>query len=251
MVQTVAVAAVGLVLLVALLIVLAVRGAARRAGFTASDVKAVTLRAAVLFPMWLGVTTVVAASGVLLKFDARPPPLMLLVAGSLVFFTLMTRGPTVRRLLDAAPHWWAIAIHSMRVPVELGLWSLFVAGRMPMHLTFEGRNFDVLVGITAPFVALGLARGYLGRRAALVWNIGSLALLANIVGMAITTVPGPLRLAWPGAPTTIPVEWPFVWLPTFLVPVALFGHILSLRQLLVARGGDRERSGRPSVVGPI
>jgi hypothetical protein len=47
------------------------------------------------------------------------------------------------------------------------------------------------------------------------------------------------------------VEWPFVWLPTFLVPVALFGHILSLRQLLVARSRDRERSGRPSVVGPI
>jgi hypothetical protein len=65
--------------------------------------------------------------------------------------------------------------------------------------------------------------------------LASLGLLANVVGMAITTLPGPLHHAWPGVSNVIAAELPFIFLPGFLVPVALFGHVLSLRQLLARR----------------
>ncbi len=231
MVKVVSVAAVVLVMVVASLIIAGVRG---RAPLLAK-------RALVFVVGWLVLTALIAASGVLSDFEARPPRMMLLLGLSLLVFALVTRGEAFAKLVHATPTHWVVALMSVRVPIELGLWALYREGRVPLHFTFEGRNFDVLVGLSAPFVAYAMARGILSTRAVVLWNILSLGLLANIVGMAVTTLPGPLQLSWPGPVPTIVTTWPFVWLPTFLVPVALFGHVFSLRQQLARRG--RRRAG--------
>jgi hypothetical protein len=65
---------------------------------------------------------------------------------------------------------------------------------------------------------------------ALAWNILGLALLVNIVGVAILSTPriqlfGPDRLnVWVMYP-------PFVWLPAVMVLAALAGHLLIFRAL--------------------
>ena len=41
----------------------------------------------------------------------------------------------------------------MRVGVEVVLFWLFIKRVVPESMTFEGRNFDIISGITAPFVA--------------------------------------------------------------------------------------------------
>lgn len=216
-------------------LVLGVRASARRAKMSEVEVSVVVRRAVVFFSAWLGTTATVAATGALRDFDARPPRLMLLVVGSFALVTITTRTATFRALLAATPPSWPVALMAMRVPIEIGLWGLFVSGQLPVHLTFEGRNFDVLVGASAPFVAWALARGKLGKAGLVAWNVASLGLLANIVGMAVTTIPGPLHLPWPGVSNTVVADFPWVWLPTFLVPVALFGHVASLRQVLAGR----------------
>ncbi len=218
-----------------------VRGAAVRAGQSPGDARALTFRVGLGIGAWLGLLALVARSGALANFEARPPRMFFVLGGALALFTYATTRPVVARLLEAAPRAWLVGLQSMRVPIELGLFGLYAAGRLPRHLTLEGRNFDVLVGLSAPLVALALSRGRLGRRGLVAWHVASLALLVNIVGMAITTMPGPLHLAWPGVSNTIIAEWPFVWLPGFLVPVALFGHVLSLRQL--ARGLQSDMRG--------
>jgi hypothetical protein len=42
-------------------------------------------------------------------------------------------------------------LHIIRIPVELGLYWLFIYKAIPQLMTFEGRNFDILVGLTVPF----------------------------------------------------------------------------------------------------
>jgi len=224
-----------IVFAVVIAIVLGVRAAARRAAMSEADAGAVVRRAIVFFVAWLGTTAVVAASGALREFDARPPRLIIVVVGSFALLTITTRTAAFEKLLAATPPSWPVALMTMRIPIEIGLWGLFVSGQLPVHLTFEGRNFDVLVGASAPFVAWALARGKLGRLGLVAWNVASLGLLANIVGMAVTTIPGPLHLNWPGVSNTVVADFPWVWLPTFLVPVALFGHVASLRQVLAGR----------------
>jgi len=244
MFEIVSVGFVLIVVAVASAIVLGVRGAALRGGGAGARA---ALATALGIGAWLGALAFVARTGMLSDFDARPPRLMLVLAGSIVLFTVVTRTPAARRLLEATPRHWPIAVQAMRVPIEVALWGLFVTGRLPVQMTFEGRNFDVLVGLTAPVVALGVARGSIGTRGAVAWNVASLGALANIVVIAITTMPGPLHLDWPGISNAIVTEMPFVWLPAFLVPIALFGHVLSLRQL-IRRGTQPRRGSSPRAV---
>lgn len=218
-------------LIVASLVVVAVRAASLRLGRPVARANRAAGITALALAALLAVEAAAASSGVLSNFDARPPRLFFVLGGSLGAFGLATSTRWFGALLVAAPRVWPIALQSMRVPIELGLFALFAAGRLPVHLTFEGRNFDVVVGLTAPVVALAVSRGWLGPRALVAWHAVSLCLLFHIVGMAVTTFPGPLHLAWPGVSNEIIATAPFVWLPGFLVPVALFGHVLSLRQL--------------------
>jgi hypothetical protein len=236
---------VALVLAIAALVVLASSAAAHRAGYDRAASRRLARAVALGMLGWLAVVALLSVSGVLADFEARPPRLMLVVVGAFGLFFTATRTRTFARLIAATPFSWPVALQSMRVPIELGLWGLFQAGRLPIHLTFEGRNFDVLVGASAPVVAIALSRGWLGWRGAVVWNVLSLGLLANIVGMAITSVPGPLHLPWPGVPNTVVAEFPFAWLPGFLVPMALFLHVTSLRQLL----GRRSLATKPDAPG--
>lgn len=233
---SIAIGAAGIVAVVGSIIVLGVHRASRRAGDSDRTSRRLAAITGAGIVTWLAVTALLSRAGVLSRFDATPPRLMIVLFASMVLFTLATSNATARRLLAVTPKHWPIGLQSMRVPVELMLWALFATGSLPSQMTFAGRNFDVLVGLTAPVVTLGLMRGWLGTRGAIVWNVASFGLLLNIMGIAITTFPGPLHLDWPGVSNVIVTTVPFVWLPTFLVPVAFFLHVLSLRQLVVSLG---------------
>lgn len=43
-------------------------------------------------------------------------------------------------------------VHIIRIPVELVLYRLFLNGIVSELMTFKGRNFDILAGITAPLI---------------------------------------------------------------------------------------------------
>ena len=45
-------------------------------------------------------------------------------------------------------------LHVVRIPVEIILLHLFLNKMLPELATFEGRNFDILAGITAPIIGL-------------------------------------------------------------------------------------------------
>lgn len=213
------------------LVLWALRGAGRRAGLDAAALRSVLVHVVGGMALWVALALALAGAGVLRQFAVKPPPLLLLVAGAVALLAWATTRPVATRLLRHTPRAWPVALQTLRVPIELMLFGLYTAGRMPLHLTLEGRNVDVLVGLSAPVVAWLVHSGRLGARALAVWNVASLACLANIVGMSITTMPGPLQRPWPGVSNVVVTEAPFVLLPALLVPVALFGHVLSLRQL--------------------
>jgi hypothetical protein len=203
----------------------------RRAGGTLQQSGRVALRVVAAQGLWVALTGIAALSGAYKNFYDVPPKLPLTLLTSIAILIAFSRSQQYAKALKFAPLAWPIALQSMRIAIEIGLWKLHCDGELPKHLTFEGYNFDVLVGLTAPVVALGLAQGWVGTRGAIAWNFASIAFLFTIVFMAITSAPGPQHLPWPGKPNTILGEFPSVWLPTFFVPVALFGHLTSLRQL--------------------
>lgn len=100
-------------------------------------------------------------------------------------------------------------------------------------MTFEGRNFDIAAGITAPFVAwFAFKNKDIRRKILLAWNFICLALLINIVVTALLTAPSPIQKIAFDQPNIAVLYFPFSWLPVFIVPVVLFAHLSSIRQLL-------------------
>jgi hypothetical protein len=206
--------------------------AARFAGLAHPRTLAVSVAAALV--VWLGATAALALSGILADWSALPPRWPLLPLTALVTFALLTWTRTFRRLLAEIPPWQPVALQTFRVGVELAFWRLHAEGFAPVQVTFEGRNFDALVGLTAPIVAAGIAAGWVGPRVTVAWNLLGLALLLNAIGTVAASAPGPLHLDWPGEPLTAIAAWPVVWIPALLAPAAIFLHIVSIRQSLAS-----------------
>jgi hypothetical protein len=124
-------------------------------------------------------------------------------------------------------------LHIVRIPVELTLFGLFLHHAVPELMTFEGRNPDILSGLTAPIVYLLFFRkGKINQTGLLIWNLACLGLLINIVINAIFSAPFAFQKQAFDQPNIAVLFFPFSWLPSFVVPVVLFCHLVSIRQLI-------------------
>ena len=209
--------------LVVLVVAIALIAGLRRAGAGVRPVLAI-LFAYVAIPGHL------ARTGALSAWDAVPPPALLLLLGLTVLTALIVFSVVGARMADGIPLGAVVLLQSFRIPVEWVLHRLAVEGAVPAAMTWEGRNFDVVTGITALVLGLVLMRGArIPRAVVLGWNLLGLALLANIVVVAVRA--SPAFRAFPGPPNLLPSTFPWIWLPSFLVEVALGSHLLVFRQL--------------------
>jgi hypothetical protein len=64
-----------------------------------------------------------------------------------------------------------------------------------------------------------------------VWNVAGIVILVNAVVHAQLALPTPYRAFITNPTTAFLGTFPYVWLPGFLVPFALWLHISSLLQL--------------------
>ena len=188
--------------------------------------------------LWMFVLSGLSLSGFFSKFDTMPPRFVIIVLVPLVtLIWVLLISKTTKHILTYVPKQTIINLQVFRVIVEILLWLLFIQNLLPIQMTFEGRNFDILAGVTAPLVAyFGIVKYQWPRSVLIVWNIISLGLLINIVTIAILSFPTPFRHFMNEPANTIVAEFPFVWLPGFLVPLAYGLHFLSLRQLISLKG---------------
>jgi hypothetical protein len=217
-------------LLVAVGFVLANEWAGRRLGENATRRRrrGVRLSAAVL--AWLAGTALIAASGVLRRFDATPPPFALLVLAVVLIGVAVPCSPLGTGLVRGLPLWALVGFQVFRFPLELLMHRTYVEGVMPVQMSFSGQNYDIVSGITAGVLGLWLARGRAPRWVVAAWNILGFALLANIVTVAILSTPIVRRFGDDRLNTFVTYP-PFVWLPAVLVMAALMGHVLVWRWL--------------------
>ena len=100
-------------------------------------------------------------------------------------------------------------------------------------MTFEGRNFDILSGISAPFIYyIAFRKETYNKWVLLVWNIICLILLINIVSIAILSAPFAFQRFGLDQPNIAVLYFPYIWLPACMVPVVLLSHLASIRLLL-------------------
>lgn len=187
-----------------------------------------------LTAFWLIFQAVAAMSGFYQKTDALPPriflvgafPVLLLIVSYFVFFR--------RSFIERLPLRTLTLLHVIRIPVEIVLFWLFQNKLVPEMMTFEGRNLDILSGITAPIVFwLAFRGGRVNRPLLIVWNVLALGLLVNIVTIAVMAFPSPLQKLAFDQPNFAIMYFPFNWLPAVVVPIVLFSHLAALWKIAV------------------
>jgi hypothetical protein len=198
---------------------------------------------------WLALLAILAQSGFFARFEVLPPRFAFSVLPPVLFILYLAGSGRVSRLLTALPAGWLIGPQVFRVAVEVVLWLLFLEQRVPVQMTFEGLNYDILVGLTAPVVALYMTRNPDRKTVVgVVWNILGLALLLNIVIIAILSAPTPFRFFMNEPANTIIADWPFIWLPGFVVPMAFLLHVFSLKQLWARSRARKMTSPEKTIV---
>ncbi|MGB0840532.1 MAG: hypothetical protein ACPGXL_10340 [Chitinophagales bacterium] len=178
--------------------------------------------------IWLVAQGILAYSGFYLNSTLRFP---LALVPTLFVIVLLFTLP-VKKYLDQLPLSTLTYLHTVRIPVEIVLFWLFSAGVLPEVLTFEGRNWDVLSGLTAPFIAYFChVKQVWSKKVALIWNFVAFALVFNVVIHSVFTIASPFQQLALDNPNEAILHIPFVWLPAFVVPVVWFAHFVAIKQL--------------------
>lgn len=186
--------------------------------------------------LWIITQSIISVTGFYKSENTVPPRFALLIMPPLLMILLLFITKKGKSFIDQLNIKTLTIIHIIRIPVELVLWALFLNKAIPELMTFEGRNFDVLSGITAPIVYyFTFVKKKTSAKVLLIWNFICLALVINIAINAVLSLPTPLQQFAFDQPNIALLQFPFTLLPAVLVPFVVFSHLASIRQLLINR----------------
>ncbi len=182
---------------------------------------------------WMTLQGLIGQTEYLKLTDAMPPRLALMVLPTILTILALFILPGGRRFIDRLDLKMLTLLHVVRIPVELVLFWLFLHQLVPQIMTFEGRNLDIICGLTAPLVYyFFFIKKQMNSNFLILWNIMCIGLLFNIVGIAILSAPFPFQQFGLDQPNIAVLYFPFNWLPTVVVPLVLLSHLASIRQLV-------------------
>jgi hypothetical protein len=185
---------------------------------------------------WLALQSFIGLTGFYTVTDTLPPRFLLLVLPPLILIAALFSTAKGRTYLDSLDIRTLTVLHIVRVPVELVLFWLFIHKAVPQLMTFEGRNFDIVSGLTAPVVHyFGFIKKQFNPQVILIWNFICLGLLLNIVANGALSAPFPFQKFAFNQPNIAVIYFPFNLLPSCIVPLVLLSHLVTIRQMLKGR----------------
>lgn len=194
----------------------------------------------IVLAIWLVIQSAISVTGFYTVTDSLPPRFLLLVLPPFLFIAGLFVTVRGRRFIDNLNVKTLTILHVIRIPVEIVLFWLFIGKTIPQLMTFEGRNFDILSGLSSPVIYyFGFVRKQLSKKVIIGWNLICLLLLFNIIVNAIFSLPFPFQKFAFDQPNIALLHFPFVWLPCCIVPIVLLSHLASIR-ILAGKSGMTE-----------
>jgi hypothetical protein len=187
----------------------------------------------IFIAMWLIYLSILSYTEVLTNFSMPPrvPLLVILPLMALMIFSLFKK--TTSEFLTITSVSWLIYLQGFRIIVELIIWGAYSEGVVPIETTFEGYNFDIIIGLTAVPLAFYARRDKISPAILMVWNIAGLLILGNTVRFFLYSVYFPEFFDQSSALVTGDfVKLPYLLIPGLFMPLAVYIHALSIKQLL-------------------
>lgn len=202
----------------------------------ASNTPNLVWRYIILITGWLILLFTLAKNGFFAVTTSFPPRLIISIVVPSIAILLFSFSTIGVRLLNAVPAHSLILMQSFRIVVEILIWYAYVESKLPIQMTFEGKNADILSGL------LALPAGYYlwkykkdSPKLVLAYNLTGIALLLNILIVAVLSFPTPLRYFTNEPSNIIISRFPYIVLPGVLVPIAIAMHVFSLRKMVLNR----------------
>jgi hypothetical protein len=184
--------------------------------------------------LFLMVQTILAYFKFYTNTYAIPLRFIYLVLPPLILIIVLFFGNKGRQYIDHLDQGTLTLLHVVRVPVEIVFYWLFQHKVVPKLMTFEGRNFDIISGLTAPIIFyLCCVKNILGKTVLLIWNFICLGLLLNAVIIAVLSAPFSFQQFAFDQPNVAILYLPYIFLPCCIVPIVLFSHLAVIRQLVL------------------
>ena len=160
-----------------------------------------------------------------------PPVGISLLVATLGLIVALTSSSSLRGLLSNQKSLTWLHVWRLEGIVFL---ILMWKGQMPALWALPAGIGDIIVGVTAPWVAKGAGTAA-GKTRAIVFNLFGMLDLIVAVGLGVTTNPGPANIFHTVPTAELVTHFPLALVPTFLVPLAFTLHVVSLVQLLGRR----------------
>lgn len=198
--------------------------------------KEVLLKYLLIISIWLIYTATLSLTGFLYDFGL-PPRLPLLIVIPAIFLSVFLTGrSSFQPILSHTAYYLPILLQSFRIIVELLIFGAYQNDVFPQLATFEGLNFDILVGISALPMSWLVYKNVIGSRSMLIWNIASLMVLSLTAFTFIYSFYFTAYQQTSGAREFS--QFPYILLASVLLPTAIFLHVFSLRQVHLLSKGD-------------
>ncbi len=185
------------------------------------------------FGIWAVYLYFIGESGFLWHFGMPPRFLLLIFLPIAIITAIIFIKNKNSAIFEVIPKQKVIYFQSFRIIVELMILSTYLEGIFPVETTFEGYNYEIIIGLLAPIVAyLVYTKKRLSENVALVFNVAGLLTLGIIIFIVITSLY--LPSVWGDSLPRISEEFshvPYLLLPGFLAPMAIFAHIFSIVQI--------------------
>lgn len=182
--------------------------------------------------IWSVIHGLLAYLGFYQDMEATPPRFALILIPTLLVIALCFTKKHQNWILRNRNTQVSTFIHLVRIPVEIVLFQLFIYKMVPELMTFEGRNFDILAGLSAPVIGFLYANKKLGKKTLLIWNTMGLLLVSFILVNGILSAKLPFQVFAFEQPNLAVMYFPYVLLPATIVPLVLWTHLTDIIKLL-------------------
>lgn len=181
--------------------------------------------------IWSVLQSIIAFTGFYEKTDLIPPRFLIVLIPVVLAIVFGLMKKPLNWVIKNRNTELSTFLHTIRLPVEIVLFYLFVYNLLPELMTYEGRNFDILAGISAPIIGVLWLRKIIGRTTLLIWNFLGLLLILFVFGNGILSSELPIQMFGFEQSTIAPNYFPFILLPATIVPIVIYTHITDIIKL--------------------
>lgn len=190
--------------------------------------------------LWHLYLFLIAQSGFLQDFSFPPRVVLVVILPAFLFTGIFIFRNRNKQWIQNIPPHWMLFYQTFRILIETLFVFSVAKGVLPYQVTIQGYNMDLVFALTATVIGFMVYKGSKHSiNLAIAWNFLGLAVIATIIFLFMSTI---YFAEFFGSSEPIMSKefgvYPYPLVAGFLMPSAVFMHVLSIVQLIKSKKNE-------------